>query len=146
MATALHEDVETRLRRGRQRYTSARRDLVELLHALDRPHTIAELLDADPAMSQSSLYRNLNVLEQADVVRRLSGPTDDGARFELAEDVTGDHHHHLVCTACGTIEDIELAPSVEHALHEAVDHADAERGFTTEVHRLELLGTCADCG
>lgn len=145
MDTALHDDVATRLRRGRQRYTPARRALVDLLHALERPHTTQELLDADPAMSQSSLYRNLAVLEQADVVRRLSG-TDDVARFELAEDVTGDHHHHLVCTSCGTIEDIEVAPEVETAMHEAVDHAADERGFATEFHRLELLGTCRACG
>lgn len=144
MDSALHDDVATRLRRGRQRYTPARRTLVELLHELERPHSIAELLDADPSMSQSSLYRNLGVLEQADVVRRLSG-TDDVARFELAEDVTGDHHHHLVCTTCGTIEDIEVAVRVEEAMHDAVDHAADERGFTTEFHRLELLGTCAGC-
>lgn len=144
MDTALHDDVATRLRRGRQRYTPARRALVDLLYALERPHTTQELLDADPAMSQSSLYRNLAVLEQADVVRRLNG-SDDIARFELAEDVTGDHHHHLVCTSCGTIEDIEVAPEVEASMHEAVDHAAAERGFATEFHRLELLGTCRDC-
>lgn len=144
MDSALHDDVATRLRRGRQRYTPARRALVELLHALDRPRTTQELLDADPAMSQSSLYRNLSVLEQADVVRRLTG-SDDAARFELAEDVTGDHHHHLVCSRCGTIEDIEVAAEVEDAMHEAIDHAAAERGFATEFHRLELLGTCADC-
>lgn len=144
MDSALHDDVATRLRRGRQRYTPARRALVELLHQLERPHAIAELLDADPEMSQSSLYRNLSVLEQADVVRRLSG-TDDVARFELAEDVTGDHHHHLVCTSCGTIEDIEVAEEVEAAMHEAVDHAAGERGFRTEFHRLELLGTCTAC-
>ena len=144
MDPALHDDVATRLRRGRQRYTPARRALVELLHALERPHTTQELLDADPAMSQSSLYRNLGVLEQADVVRRLTG-SDDAARFELAEDVTGDHHHHLVCTTCGTIEDIEVAPAVEEAMHEAIDHAAHERGFATELHRLELLGTCPAC-
>lgn len=144
MDSGLHDDVATRLRRGRQRYTPARRALVELLHDLDRPHTTQELLDADPSMSQSSLYRNLSVLEHADVVRRLTG-SDDAARFELAEDVTGDHHHHLVCSRCGTIEDIEVAPRVEDAMHEAVDHAAGERGFTTEFHRLELLGTCADC-
>jgi len=144
MGIALHDDVATRLRRGRQRYTPARRTLVALLHRLDRPHTTAELLDADPSMSQSSLYRNLAVLEQADVVRRLTG-SDDAARFELAEDVTGDHHHHLVCTACGTIEDIEVAQAVEEAMHDAIDHAADERGFTTELHRLELLGTCTTC-
>lgn len=144
MDPALHDDVATRLRRGRQRYTPARRSLVELLHALERPHTTQELLDADPSMSQSSLYRNLGVLEQADVVRRLTG-SDDAARFELAEDVTGDHHHHLVCTSCGMIEDIEVAAEVEDAMHEAIDHAADARGFATELHRLELLGTCNGC-
>ncbi len=144
MDTALHDDVATRLRRGRQRYTEARRALVDLLHELERPHSIAELLDAEPSMSQSSLYRNLGVLEQHDVVRRLSS-TDDVARFELAEDVTGEHHHHLVCTTCGTIEDIDVAPEVETAMHVAIDDAAAGHGFRTELHRLELLGTCADC-
>lgn len=145
MDSALHDDVATRLHRGRQRYTPARRALVELLHDLDRPRTTQELLDADPAMSQSSLYRNLAVLEQADVVRRLTG-SDDAARFELAENVTGDHHHHLVCSRCGKIEDIEVAAGIEDAMHEAIDHAADERGFDTEFHRLELLGTCAGCG
>ncbi len=145
MDTALHDDVATRLRRSRQRYTSARRRLVELLHELDRPHAIAELLAADTSMSQSSLYRNLTVLEQAQVVRRLAGP-DDVARFELAEDVTGDHHHHLVCSACGRIDDVDVEPGVERAVHAAVDHALLSHGFTTDLHRLELVGTCADCG
>lgn len=144
MVTALHDDVATRLRRGRQRYTAARRALVELLHDLERPHSITELLEADASMSQSSLYRNLGVLEQHDVVRRLSS-TDDVARFELAEDVTGEHHHHLVCTTCGTIQDIDVAPEVEAAMHVAIGDAADERGFRTDFHRLELLGTCTDC-
>jgi Fe2+ or Zn2+ uptake regulation protein len=144
MNPEMHDDITMRLRRSRQRYTTARRELVDVLFALDRPHSIAELLVAQPSMSQSSLYRNLTVLEQADVVRRLSG-TDDVARFELAEDVTGDHHHHLVCQLCGTIEDIDVEPAVEAAMHTAVDHAHAERGFVTELHRLELLGTCVTC-
>lgn len=141
----LHDDVATRLRPTRQRYTAARRRLVGLLAELDRPTTIPELLAADASQAQSSLYRNLAVLEQAGAVRRLQG-NDDVARFELAEDVTGHHHHHLVCTTCGTIDDVEVAPEVEAALHEAIDHAAESRGFTTELHRMELLGTCNRCG
>ena len=144
MTSDLHADVEARLRPTRQRYTPARRQLVELLGTIDRPHSIAELLGSDQAMSQSSLYRNLTVLEQARVVRRLPGP-DDVARFELAEDVTGDHHHHLVCRSCGRIDDVAVEPEVERAVHEAVDAALESHGFTTDLHRLELVGTCADC-
>jgi Fe2+ or Zn2+ uptake regulation protein len=144
VTTALHEDVATRLRRSRQRYTGARRRLVELLQDLDRPRSIAELLEADPSLSQSSLYRNMSVLEQARVVRRLAGP-DDVARFELAEDVTGDHHHHLVCSTCGRIDDVDVGADVEQAVHDAVDRALEAHGFTTDLHRLELVGTCAAC-
>lgn len=144
MDDALHEDVATRLRRTRQRYTPARRALVELLHRLERPHTTQELLEARPSMSQSSLYRNLGVLEKADVVRRLTG-TDDAARFELAEDVTGDHHHHLVCRSCGTIEDVALPAEVELAVAGAVAHVEQTREFATSLHSLELLGTCVVC-
>ena len=144
MTTDLHDVVEARLRPTRQRYTAARRALVELLTSLDRPRSIAELLEAAPSMSQSSLYRNLAVLEQARAVRRLPGP-DDVARFELAEDVTGDHHHHLVCRSCGRIDDVAVDAQVERAVHEAVDAALESHGFTTDLHRLELVGTCADC-
>lgn len=144
MSTDLHADVEQRLARGRQRYTAARRDLVEQLRTQDRPRSIIEMLDDDRTMSQSSLYRNLTVLERARVVRRLSG-TDDVARFELAEDVTGDHHHHLVCTECGRIDDVDVDADVEDAVHEAVDHALEAHGFSTDLHRLELVGTCAEC-
>lgn len=144
MDPTLHDDVRTRLDRSRQRYTDARQALVELLRTQDRPRSTPELLAADRSMSQSSLYRNLAVLEQARVVRRLTS-TDDVSRFELTEDVTGDHHHHLVCTACGRIDDVDVEPEVEQAVHDAVDHAMEAHGFTTELHRLELVGTCADC-
>ena len=49
------------------------------------------------------MYRNLVVLEQAGVVRRVTS-TDDFARYELAEDLT-EHHHHLICSSCGTVDD-----------------------------------------
>lgn len=138
-----HTTVEDRLRRTRQRYTSGRRQLVELLGSAGRPLTIPELREAGAAQSQSSVYRNLAILEQCGVVRRLVSH-DEVARFELAEDLT-EHHHHLVCSSCGAIEDIALSPSVEAALHAAVDEARSGHDFETESHRFELLGSCADC-
>jgi len=144
MTRSLHDDVAGRLEAAGQRYTSSRRQLVAQLGDLERPHAIAELLELDGSQPQSSLYRNMAVLEEVGVVRRLQG-ADDVARFELAEDVTGHHHHHLVCTSCGTIDDVEVSPAVEDALHEAVSSARRERGFRTDVHRMELLGTCARC-
>ncbi len=139
-----HELVEDRLRRARQRYTHGRRALVELLLDAGRPLTIPEVLAADPELSQSSVYRNLQVLEQVDAVRRVLTPGSESARFELAEDLTA-HHHHLVCSDCGAVVDFRPSRGVERALERAVSEAVDRDGFAADHHRLDLVGTCREC-
>jgi Fe2+ or Zn2+ uptake regulation protein len=77
------------------------------------------------------------------VLRRLTS-VDEIVRYELAESLTG-HHHHLVCDHCGRIEDVTLAPDTERMLHEVADATGAAHGFTIGAHHLELVGTCPDC-
>jgi Fur family ferric uptake transcriptional regulator len=140
----LHATVDEQLRRTRQRYTLGRKQLVELLHAADRPVTIPELMAAGATQSQSSLYRNLAILEQAGVVHRLTS-TDDVARYELTEELS-EHHHHLVCSVCGRLEDLTLPSGIEEALREAAVQAGSTHDFAVSAHRFDLVGTCADCG
>src|SRR2546426_6356173 len=80
----LHATIAGRLRRQDQRYTSGRRALVEILAAAGRPVAIGEVMGAGGVASQSTAYRNLAVLVQAGVVRKVFGG-DDVARYELAE-------------------------------------------------------------
>lgn len=143
METDVHAAIDEELRRTRQRYTAGRRDLVSVLLAAGRPLTIAEMLAGEAPQSQSSLYRNLAVLERCGVIHRLASP-DDVARFELSEDLSH-HHHHLACTACGRLDDVVLPVEVERALGAAAETVGREHGFTVRAHRLELVGTCADC-
>ena len=64
-----------------------------------RPMTMPEILGAAAGVPQSSAYRNLTVLCDAGVVRRLAG-ADHIGWFELAEDLSGNHHHHhLMCSS-----------------------------------------------
>jgi Fur family transcriptional regulator, ferric uptake regulator len=143
MSEDIHTIVDEQLRRTRQRYTRGRRQLVELLLGAERPVTIPELLELGAAQSQSSLYRNLAILEQCGAVHRLVS-TDDVSRYELAEELS-EHHHHLVCSICGRLEDVILPPAIEHALSRAADEARAQRAFEVDSHRLELVGTCPAC-
>lgn len=145
MSTDTHETVEERLRRTRQRYTHGRRQIVELLHQTEHPVTIADLMELGASQSQSSLYRNLAILEQCGAVHRLASATDDIARYELAEALSEHHHHHLVCEVCGRLEDVTLPSPIESALARATDEALAQRGFVVDSHRFELVGTCAGC-
>jgi Fur family transcriptional regulator, ferric uptake regulator len=144
MSTDVHAIVAQQLRRSRQRYTLGRRQLVDLLIDTGRPVTIPDLIDHGARQSQSSLYRNLAILEQCGAVRRLMS-TDDVARYELAEELS-EHHHHLVCSVCGDIEDVTLPETVEQTLHDAARDASHSRDFEVETHRFELVGTCGSCG
>lgn len=142
MADDLHHAIAARLQADGQRYTSGRRRLVSALVAAGRPLTAAEVL-ADAELAQSSAYRNLAVLEEAGVVHRLV-TADDTARFELSEDLTG-HHHHLMCSVCGEVVDIEVPPGLEEQITELADEAGRRHGFRVEHHRLDLLGVCTRC-
>jgi Fe2+ or Zn2+ uptake regulation protein len=135
--------VGERLARHQQRMTPAREQLVEVLAGSDRPLTIPEILDARRGLAQSSVYRNLVVLEDAQVVHRIV-THDEFARYELAEDLTG-HHHHLVCANCGRVEDLPASASLERSVEAAIEQAARKVGFRTAHHRLDLVGTCADC-
>jgi Fe2+ or Zn2+ uptake regulation protein len=143
-AEDLHRTADERLRRDGQRYTANRRALVDVLAGVGGPLSMAEVLAAAAGLAQSSAYRNLAVLEDAGVVHRLVA-ADDTARYELAEDLTGHHHHHLICSGCGAVTDIEVPAELEAAVGELADTVGRARGFTVDQHRLDLLGTCADC-
>jgi Fur family transcriptional regulator, ferric uptake regulator len=141
---SLHEEVAVRLASLDQRYTAGRRAIVGVLEGAERPLTVPELLDqAGTSLPQSSAYRNLGVLVEAGVVHRIAG-TDEHGRFELAEDLSG-HHHHLLCSSCGTVADVSALPRLERALVEAAQTAADETGFEITGHRLDLVGRCADC-
>ncbi len=142
-AVDTHELVAARLRGAGQRYTTGRRELVELLGHLARPATIAELLEARPRLTQSSLYRNMADLESVMVVQRVLG-TDELTRFELSEDIIG-HHHHTICVECGAVDDFTLASGSEQNLEASLVSALGDRGFQPSTHRLDVLGTCAAC-
>lgn len=114
-----------------------------MLAGTDRPLTIPELLDAADDLAQSSAYRNLAELSEAGVVHRIVAG-DEFSHFELAEDLTH-HHHHLVCTRCGRVEDFVAGADLERRLHRALDDAVGSDGFVVQHHRLDLIGICGAC-
>jgi Fur family ferric uptake transcriptional regulator len=127
-----------------QRLTGNRAAIIDVLRAADRPLTLPEILASRGDLAQSSAYRNLVVLEEAGLVHRIVTSAEH-ARFELAEDLTGDHHHHLVCSVCGSVEDVPASAHLEASLSDAVAEIHRTTGFTTEHHRIDLVGRCRDC-
>ena len=138
-----HDQIAARLIAVGQRYTPVRRATVEALVAAGRPVTVPVLLAMIHGVPQSSAYRTLAALAEVHVVVKFPGAGGEG-RFELAEGLTGHHHHHLVCSSCGEVTDVEPSSRLERALAEAAQAA-ADLGYVVTGHRFDLLGTCAAC-
>lgn len=139
----IHDLVESRLRAVGQRYTPKRRALVEALERAGNPVATPDLADPPHGLPQSSVYRNLAVLEQAGTVHRVV-TGEEFARYELAEDLT-EHHHHLVCRSCGTVEDVTVPTSFERQVARTVSDVAGRTGFSAASHRLDVFGICRNC-
>jgi Fe2+ or Zn2+ uptake regulation protein len=126
------------------RYTRGRQTVLEALAKLGGPVTIPTILQAAPTLVQSSLYRNLAVLQEAGLVSRVD-VGEDRSFYELSELLTDDHHHHLVCRSCSTVVDIALPTKAELNLERALGDAAETAGFQLTEHRVDLVGVCADC-
>jgi len=139
----LDELVAARLRGAGQRVTAPRRQLVDVLARAKRPLTIPELQQRSPGLATSSAYRNLGVLEEVGVVHRIV-TTGDHARYELAEDLT-EHHHHLICSRCGSVADVPASSRLEESMARAAAEIARSTGFHTQRHRVDLVGLCTRC-
>ena len=111
-----------------------------------RPKDIfAALRDSNPDVGLTTVYRTLELLERAGLVRRVSTQSGD-VRYEYRRGDQTDHHHHLICTACCQIvnyrdfenEELELVRKTEERLAR-------KHGFLIRDHNIEFLGLCQDC-
>ena len=124
--------------------TAARRAVLETLSLADGPRSAAELSDSlDGSVPLSSLYRSLTVLENAGVLAPHHG-VRGVTRYELAEWLSG-HHHHLVCTTCGAVDDVPIPADLEHQLRTLIGSVATGAGFVATDHALEIEGQCERC-
>lgn len=143
LTTELDRVIADRLEQHDMRYTSGRRAIVAALRAIGGPVTLPELLTFSGEVTQSSAYRNLALMQEAGVVRRLVHGADH-AHFELAEELT-EHHHHLICETCGTVEDFTLDDELERALDDAFVRVAQATGATPTSHLIDVFVVCSNC-
>ncbi|HEV7848640.1 MAG TPA: Fur family transcriptional regulator [Mycetocola sp.] len=115
---------------------------VAVLRALEgSPHADANgvftaVLPELPDTSLQAVYGVLGALTEAGLVRRIE-PAGSPARYELR---VGDNHHHIVCTRCGAIGDVDCAVGSAPCL----TPADTS-GFTLTTAEVTYWGLCPDC-
>ena len=123
--------------------TNPRILVLEELLGTKNPITVDELLSKlENKVAKSTLYRVLNDLKNINILNEFSTPDNQTVVELILEDHT--HHHHLFCSDCGEIIDVEMAKEFENKLSNEIKRIEKEFNFIIEDHRLELFGKCTD--
>ncbi|HEX5400248.1 MAG TPA: Fur family transcriptional regulator [Verrucomicrobiae bacterium] len=130
-----------RLRLQSRKITGPREAILDVLRHHPHPLTNREILSEMPdgRCDLATIYRAMHLLEEMGLVKRFDFG-DGAARFELVGENDDGHHHHLVCTQCSKVVEIEecFPKKIEREI--ATQH-----GFKSVTHKLEFFGTCPDC-
>ncbi len=88
-------------------------------------------------INEATVYRTLTSFVEDHILKRVDF-RKESAYFEL----TDEHHHHITCIKCETVEDFE-SKDVEKALGGVV--RNSSRFISIQDHSLELFGFCKKC-
>ena len=129
------------LRNAGLKATLPRLKILELFEKSVDRHLSAEdvykvLLNAGDDVGLATVYRVLTQFEDAGLLIRHHFESGK-AVFELNQ---GDHHDHIVCVKCGTVEEF-YDEEIERRQQEAAE----SRGFKMQEHSLMIYGVCANC-
>lgn len=95
-----------------------------------------ELQSIAPQLGRATLFRAVDVLVDLGLLDRIER-ADGTRRYRVCD---RGHHHHLICTGCGRIEEVSVCvPEAE------LQSAATGAGFEIERHALEIYGRCPDC-
>jgi Fur family ferric uptake transcriptional regulator len=138
-SSAAAPDAAERIRAAGLRVTDSRRAVIEALGR--RSHASADEIFAlvtpsVPGTSLQSVYNALSDFVDAGLVRRIE-PAGRPGLFELRVD---DNHHHIVCTRCGDVQDVDCAVGPAPCLTPAESH-----GFTVSTAEVTFWGVCPAC-
>jgi Fur family ferric uptake transcriptional regulator len=134
-----HPLAEPALRAAGLKVTESRRAVYDALCAL--PHASADRIfdrisDTIPSSSVQSVYNALGDFVSAGLARRIE-PAGGPRLFELR---VGDNHHHIVCSSCGAVQDVDCAVGAAPCLAPSDTH-----GYEIDLAEVTFWGLCPAC-
>ena len=123
--------------------TNPRILVLEELLEIKSPITVDDLQKKlKNKVAKTTLYRVLNDLKTIIILNEFTSP-DNTVVVELV--LEGDqHHHHLFCSDCGEIIDVELSMNFESLLNKEIKRIEKKFNFIIEDHRVEMFGQCTE--
>jgi Fur family peroxide stress response transcriptional regulator len=90
-----------------------------------------------PNISLGTVYRNLNLLADIGEAIKITTP-EGGDRF----DGNTDPHYHVVCTACGKVDDLHLDQEQIEAVNKL---GNSHYSGSIKTHTTLFYGNCSEC-
>lgn len=132
--------VRSALQRSGLRLTPQRLAIAGVLARAEKDASVQELHDRvhrqHPYIGRATVFRALDMLVEAGLAQRLERPGHVSTYVWCQPG----HHHHLICSSCRTVEDLD-----EKAVLPMAETIARERGFRVDHARLDFYGQCQSC-
>jgi Fur family ferric uptake transcriptional regulator len=119
------------------RITAPRLLILEAIARRARQFTAEALADElrPYGVGRATVFRTIDLLTELGILHRLHG---EGCHAYTA--CVPGHHHHLVCSQCGRVVNVETC-----GLEEQMRKLAHETNFAIDQHYLEFSGRCPAC-
>jgi Fur family ferric uptake transcriptional regulator len=129
------------LRKVGLKVTLPRVKILQIMESSETKHLSAEdvykaLIEADEDVGLATVYRVLTQFESAGLVMRHHFEGGSSV-FELT---TIDHHDHIVCQTCGSVEEF-----FDAVIEDQQEKIAKQYGFRITDHSMYLYGICKEC-
>jgi Fur family ferric uptake transcriptional regulator len=129
------------LRKAGLKVTLPRVKILQIMESSQTKHLSAEdvykaLIEADEDVGLATVYRVLTQFESAGLVMRHHFEGGSSV-FELT---SIDHHDHIVCQTCGSVEEF-----YDEVIENQQEMIAEKYGFRITDHSMYLYGICKDC-
>ncbi|WP_182199463.1 Fur family transcriptional regulator [Paraliobacillus salinarum] len=136
--------IKKQLHAQSYKLTPQREATVRVLLEREEDHLSAEdvyllVKEKSPEIGLATVYRTLELLSELKVVDKINFG-DGVSRYDLRKEGATHFHHHLVCTECGSVEEI-----MDDLLEEVEEIVEKDWGFKVKDHRLTFHGICKKC-
>lgn len=131
--------MEHVLQKNSLKTTPARVAILGLFKKINKPISAEYIVTkvSKEKIDQVTVYRTLHSFEKAKIIRRVD-MRQDAVFYELADE----HHHHVICTSCGEVEDFNFC--IKGGLEEKIISQSKKFSHISD-HSLELFSVCKPC-
>lgn len=138
------QSIKRALQEAKYKLTPQREITVRVLLENEAEHLSAEnvfmkVKEKYPDIGLATVYRTLELLSELRIVEKVHFG-DGVSRYDLYKEGSEHFHHHLVCSNCGFVEEIE-----EYLLREVEEKIRKEYHFEITDNKLIFNGICRRC-